>query len=558
MNDGVNVLTAHGENYRLGWNQHETLLTPHNVRVPYFGEVWATRMQGFGPGEVPLHTPDLRTARVYTQPLYVSGVITRSSNGRMIRDLVIIGTAGNLVVALDAVTGEIVWATQLPTPLNDDDFNADLDGGGCKNTSPWHGIDSTPVIDPSGKVVYVAYLTGTRAPSLVQTYYLDALSVADGGRVWPQSVELAGSYGPVQFLSSIHTQRAGLTYVPGFFAQAGHDAVLVPFSSRCDTLSKDQHDWQGWIFAVDVTAVPPPAPLAFASSQAPKGFNGCGGIWGSAGVSVDDAGRLYAVTGNGQWNGTTNFANTMLRLGPTGFGVGGYYTPRASDQIWSGDYDLGGSSATLLPPQPLDPVGKVFGNLLVTGGKDGHIYFVCADGLEPPQSLNRGHAMWRPKVYAENSKPYDGGIAVTPAYFDAGGSTGRFLYFASAADGPYHGLAAVKLDDLNGESMLGARVIQFNSERFRGAPGTPFVSSNGQDNGIVWVVDSFRGEDDDGPASVLRAFDAVTGRLLYSSPKTPAQQLGDGRKFVGLIVVKGRAFVPADGVVCYGLKNEDS
>jgi hypothetical protein len=66
------------------------------------------------------------------------------------------------------------------------------------------------------------------------------------------------------------------------------------------------------------------------------------------------------------------------------------------------------------------------------------------------------------------------------------------------------------------------------------------VSSNGATNGIVWAVGSFRQEDDDGEDSILRAWDAVTGELLYSSPQTAPQKLSNGRKFSSIAVLQGK------------------
>jgi hypothetical protein len=63
---------------------------------------------------------------------------------------------------------------------------------------------------------------------------------------------------------------------------------------------------------------------------------------------------------------------------------------------------------------------------------------------------------------------------------------------------------------------------QFEGRRLNGAPGTPFVSSNGVKDAVVWVVESNRFADDDGDDSVLHAWNAVTGELL---PKTAAQNL---------------------------------
>jgi hypothetical protein len=277
--DGQNILTAHGDNYRLGWNRHEVELTPANVRLPQFGQLWSTTLPG----------QDGKGARVYGQPLYVSDVLCRDE---VRRDLVIFATASNDVAALHAETGVVEWWTHLGEPgnaLTNHEFDGHLTGT-CQNTSPLHGVNSTPVIDPSGSVVYVAYLAKGSRPSTYendynQAYWLQALKVRDGTLQWPGAVQLQGSAArpdgtSLRFKPFVHTQRAALTYQT---RNADLSYVLVPFSSRCDQLSDHHDDWQGWIFSVEViNGARPSTVFAFATALDDKDLNGCGGIWGTA------------------------------------------------------------------------------------------------------------------------------------------------------------------------------------------------------------------------------------------------------------------------------------
>ncbi len=562
LNDGHNMTTAHGENYRLGWNNKETQLTPVSIRTPRFGRQWQAELDG---------------NRTYGQPLIASVPRPDGPN----RDLVIAGTAGNNLFALDANDGSVVWQKPMRggidqngvagQPLTTAEFSLPLEGT-CNNTSPLHGINSTPVIDPTTNVVFVAYLAKNEtgeppAPSndFNQAYFLDAFHLADGKPFFTAPVLLKFDFPrnpgpPLPFRPFVHTQRGALTLLRT--NKSDFPLVLVPFSSRCDGLSAgDKFDWQGWVFVVE--AAPSPFRLsAWASSQNDRHLEGCGGIWGTAGPSVDDQGRIYVVTGNGVWNGTTDFANSVVRLSfdsepPTVE----YYVPKNWHDLFDNkaDFDLGGASALLLPPQSLgiDPGTRqeTLANVVVTAGKGGWVYFVNADELaRAGDPAGPGRGLWQPKVFDGDAQPYKAGIAVTPAFFDAG-RNGRFIYVASAAGelSPHFGVTAIKLDDLNGETMFGATMIQFEGGTLTSAPGTPFVTSNGPNDGIVWIVDSHRDGSDGGGDSVIKAFDALSGRLLWSSPAYDGQQIGDGRKFVGIVVSQGRLLVPGSGVCCYSL-----
>jgi hypothetical protein len=562
MNDGQNMLTAHGDRYRLGWNAHETRLTPANVRVPDFGLQWRRH---------DLLGQDGKPARVYGQPLYVSA--TASGLGR---DLVLIATASNDVFALDPGNqGATVWQTHLGQALDDDHFNAGLDQGNgmCRNTSPLHGVGGTPLVARRGGrlVLYVCFLAkvdplgghGDLANDWNQAYFLQALDIATGQALpeFAEPIRLSGSYTHpdgkvVRFRPYMHTQRSGLTFFDSNLVNDGERGwVLATFSSRCDCYGKEKdEDWQGWIIAVQASARPR-EPLLFSTSTNEFGENiGCGGIWGTAGIALDDLKRMYAVSGNGKFDGVENYANTVLKLADLRAVVDSY---TARDWQWMRDYDrdLGSCSAVLLPPMALSQnvTGAAPGtvNVVVTGGKDGRVYLLNADALG-----GIGGAFWRQRIFSDDNQPYHGGIAITPAFYNAG-ARGKFLYYCSASDSPHRGMVAIQFDHLEGEGHFGVRAIQFEGPRFTGAPGAPFVSSNGAADGIVWAVDSFRQQSDDGEDSILRAWDAVTGELLYSSPQTAAQKLGNGRKFSGVAVLQGKVLVGAESIACYGLKRED-
>jgi hypothetical protein len=85
-------------------------------------------------------------------------------------------------------------------------------------------------------------------------------------------------------------------------------------------------------------------------------------IWGRAGaVVVPRSGDLLVATGNAPWNGRTNWGDAVLVLSPRARLLGNY-TPANTEQLNSGDLDLGSTSPVVLTS-----------TLVAQGGKDGRI-----------------------------------------------------------------------------------------------------------------------------------------------------------------------------------------
>ena len=568
LNNGQDFLTFHGDPYRLGWNSHETILTPGNVRVPYFGKLW---FHPFDPDE-----------RVYAQVLLASQV--QAVTGAPPGDYLIAASAKNIVYALNPADGSLIWQTGLLLPdgvtpaafLTSQQFSSGLKGG-CTDTYPNHGVNSTPVIDKALQIIYVAFVAQADDPaSFNQGYFLSALVLTTGAVLW--TIELTWAGPPIPFEPYMHTQRAALALLKDTSGAAPiPDLVLIGFSSRCDKQSHSGETWRGWLFAVPVPSGARPAdgswqalPMSVGNSL--RDETG-GGIWGPGGVAIDDALNLFLSTGNGNFDGNTggqDFADSVLSFvkNNIAFPPRDCYTPRNWPDLRQNDLDLGGSDPILLPAQFRAPGIVGLMNLAVCGGKDGRVYFVNRDDMGLMHFLNPvadglGYSIWRPQLFSGGGDSSKGGITTSPAYFDGGGA-GRYVYLCSPSGSPYRGLIAIKFDDLNGETQLGAQVMQFGGDQMRG-PASPFVSSNGPANGIVWAVESRRDDTDSPPTpSILHAWDAVSGRLLYSSPLTTefgitgtGESLGDGRKFTPPVVVNGRVFLGTNGVVAYGLGTTD-
>jgi hypothetical protein len=172
---------------------------------------------------------------------------------------VLIATASNDVFALDAGNqGAIVWQAHVGlvnNALDDDHFNAGLNGGPCRNTSPLHGVNETPLIvrHRTRAIIYVCFLAkvdpagghGDPTNDWNQAYFLQALDVATGQPFPPfaEPIRLAGSYSHpdgkvVRFRPYMHTQRGALTFVNSSLGDGARRWVLATFSSRCDLFGK--------------------------------------------------------------------------------------------------------------------------------------------------------------------------------------------------------------------------------------------------------------------------------------------------------------------------------
>jgi hypothetical protein len=86
-------------------------------------------------------------------------------------------------------------------------------------------------------------------------------------------------------------------------------------------------------------------------------------IWGRAGAVIDSTtGNIFVATGNGLWDGRTNWGDATLQLDSNATELLGNYTPPNTEDLASHDDDLGSTSPVMLG-----------GGYLAQGGKDAMI-----------------------------------------------------------------------------------------------------------------------------------------------------------------------------------------
>jgi len=494
------VVMFHNDKSRTGWYRHEKVLSPSTVNTKSFGRIWSKDLDG----------------DVMATPLCVAGMTIGGST----RDVVYVATNNDSVYAIDASSGGIIWGPKTLGPsLTNAQFTGASYGGGH------YGITSTPAIDLASNTIYVA---GLVQPGIKQQAKAWALDLTTGAvrKGWP--VTIKGTYLGRKFDAGQILQRGALVIDRG--------RLFLSFGSR-----QDLPDWHGWVAAVDINSPSHPVTVFTPDPQADGG-----GIWGVGGVAVDDAGSVYAVTGNGEYDipqGGHDVGQCVLKLrikqGKLTFSEKpvDYYVAPNYKFLNSTDQDLGGSAEVLLPTLK----GSSTPHLLLTAGKDGCTYLINRDNI--------GKIIARTRLYGDPNDHYLTEIRATPAYFEDGKGHG-YVVVTGYDPGPTgcKGVTALRVTSSpGGPAKL---VKQWTLPTPLTQPSVPEVSSNGVDNAIVWVTERFR--DDHG---ALDAFDAATGAKLYSSDENGNRDsFGSPNSFTCPSVARGRVFVgTGDGVVAYGL-----
>ena len=497
------VPTHRYDGARVGANLSETALTVATVNVNTFGKLYSYPVDG----------------SVYAQPLYVPGVTI----GGLIRNVLYVATMNDKIYAFDADSPSAtpLWVRDVGapsgTPVPIDDItspNLNIIGN--------VGIHGTPVIDPVSGTIY---FVGRTKENNTYLQRLHALDIATGAPKPGSPVTITGSVtgsapdavaGVLSFNPKMSSQRAALALTNGvvLIAWGGHEDILP---------------WHGWIMGYDANTLAKVGTFCVT----PDGYGG--GVWqGGRAPTLDGAGNAYFATGNGTWDGTRNFGQSLLKfsVGTSGISLIDSFTPGNYDDLNRDDDDLSGSGFTLLPET----------RLMLGGGKEGTLYLLDADKLGrmvpgdpqiPQRIVARGGHVMGGAVHWKSSK------------------LGRIIYNWSEDD--Y--LRAYKFDGSKLESPDYAQGLVLSP----GHPGGSLtLSANGSapGTGIIWAS---LGTNQDGihglVAGVLRAFDAETLTELWNSEQNPGRdRVGMLMKFVPPLVVNGRVYMPShdNSIAVYG------
>jgi len=259
---------------------------------------------------------------VDSSPIYLHSALVHGAA----HETIVVTTTYGRTLAIDAHSGQILWTFTPPS------------------YSRWAGSAqitvSSPLADPDRQFVYATSPNGL----------IHKLSVADGKEdangAWPVSVTRDPTHEKLGAALNIDGPDI-VVATSGYFGDAppyqGHVVLIARSSGRMvsvfNTLCSDRRSLI--------------APSSCSASDS--------AILSRGGVLVEPGGqRLLIDTGNGPWNGATNFGDSVLELTFPGLRLRQDFTPVDQEQLNRTDTDLGSSAPVLLG-----------GNRVVVAGKDG-------------------------------------------------------------------------------------------------------------------------------------------------------------------------------------------
>ncbi len=252
--------------------------------------------------------------------IYLHGISVKGAT----HNVFFVTTTYGKTIAVDADQGAILWEY---TPPKFDTW------AGTRQIT-----NSTPVADPDRESIYAAAPDGT----------VTKFAVSDGQVLWTTPITQLPLREKMD--SPLKLFRGHIVAVTGGYIgdrppYQGHVAILDAQTGKL------LHVWNS--LCSDRPGLIDPASCPTAQSA----------IWGRSGAAIDSAtGNIFVATGNGPYDGKTNWGDAVIELNPDATQMLGNYTPENNAELNSRDLDVGSTSPVLLG-----------GDIIAQGGKDGLI-----------------------------------------------------------------------------------------------------------------------------------------------------------------------------------------
>ncbi len=330
---------------------------------------------------------------VDSSPIYLHGV---SVDGA-VHDVIVVTTTYGRTIAIDADSGQTLWTFTPP------------------GYSRWAGsaqiTTASPLADPDRLFVYAASPNGL----------IHKLSIADGREdtsgSWPVSITREPLHEKLGAALNIDGPDI-LAATSGYFGDAppyqGHVVAIARSSGRLlsvfNTLCANRRELQ-------LPSSCPASDSAILSRGGAVVEPAEPGDTRSARIPEPASGRILIDTGNGPWNGTTDFGDSVLELTFPGLSLRQSFTPTNQEELNTGDVDLGSSAPVLL--------GE---DRIVLAGKDGIMRLLALsrlDGHPPSGARARLHPLGG--ELQRLSIPGGGQLFTAPAVWRRGGRTTMFV-----------------------------------------------------------------------------------------------------------------------------------
>lgn len=512
---------------RTGWNKGESTLNKDNVSQMKL--LWGTKVNQ------PVTNAVLSTL---TAPLVVAGVPT--SSGR--KDLVIVLGANNNLFALDANNGKVVWQKSFPNELKP----LKADSWLCPNTA-----NATPTVDKQRGLVFFLTTDGK----------LHAVSVANGSeRMEP--IETVAPFSRSWSLNLIDnvvyttSSRGCASLLDKNSPISMASTVTSPGRGGAPTTQAEP----GSISAVDVGDLKHPSVTHFFTSGGRTN-----GPWGRGGVAKTPKGIVTQTADGPNDPAMGDFGETVLELTPKATRLLDSFTPDSWADMNAHDLDFGSAGPIVFPFK---------GHTLVaTSSKQAIVYLLDADSLggkspdhstplyaspqignDDKQSIEPGQGVWGSMATYET--PDGHRYIYAPMWGPPSKFAPEFAHSYGAA--PNGSIMAFEVVENRNNIGLVPQWISTNMT----VPDPPVAA-----NGVVYAIQTgeqtlqirprppgsapaggrgaFNIDDANAfratPVSnlVLYAFDAQTGKQLYSSGST----ISDWTHFSEPVVALGKVFV---------------